>query len=106
MNAGNLDRRITIQQPTISRGETGGHEESWATLAIVWANIRDLNGREVFAAQAVNSAVSRVVTIRYLVTVNDSMRVLFADGKTARISWMREVGRREYMELYCERNDG
>lgn len=106
MDIGKLDRRVTIQQATVSRGTVGGHAESWSTLAVVWANVRDLNGRETFNAQAAGSNVKRVVTIRHLATVTDDMRVLFADGSTARIAWMRELGRKDGLELYCEKYDG
>ena len=104
--AGKLDRRITIEAPTVSRGTTGGHEETWSTHATLWASVRDLSGREIFNAQAAGSGVSKVVTIRYLSTVTAAMRVRFENGSTARIAHLRELGRREMLEIYCEAVNG
>lgn len=105
MRAGNLDRRITIERPTVSRGETGGHEETWAVLDTLWANVRDLSGRETFSAQAAGSRVSKVVTLRWRSDITADMRVRFADGTTARIAWLRELSRAEWLEIYCEKVD-
>lgn len=106
MDAGKLDRRVTLEAPTTTRGETGGHEETWSVFATLWASVRDLSGRETFNAQAAGSAVSKVVTIRYRSGVTAAMRVKFADGSTARIAHLRELGRHEWLELYCEALDG
>jgi SPP1 family predicted phage head-tail adaptor len=102
IGAGDLDRRVTIQRPTTTRGETGGPEASWAALAAVWAKVRDLSGKETFSATAAGSDVSRVVTIRYRTDVSDAMRILFEDGAFARIAWKREIGRKLFLEIYCE----
>lgn len=104
--AGRLDRRVTLQTPTTSVGTLGGHSESWATLATVWANVRDLSGRETFNAQAAGSAVGKVVTIRWLSGVEAKQRVLLPDGAVARIAWIEEIGRREGLKLYCEAING
>lgn len=103
MHAGSLDRRVTIETPTSTRGETGGHEESWAVLEMLWANVRDLSGRETFNAQAAGSKVSKVVTLRWRSDITPDMRVRFADGTTARISWVRELVRAQWIEIYCEK---
>lgn len=106
MRAGQLDSRITIETGNVARGETGGHEETWGVHATVWANVRDLSGRETFSAQAAGSKVSKVVTIRYLSTVTAAMRVNFGAGKIARIAYLIEKDRREWLEMYCEALDG
>lgn len=102
MNIGKLDRRITLLSPTTVRGETGGHEELWTDAETLWANVRDLSGRETFTAQAAGSQVSKIVTIRYLAAVTAAMRVKFSDGSVARISHLIEVGRKKWLEIYCE----
>lgn len=96
MDAGKLDRRVTIETPATTRGETGGHEETWSTFATLWANVRD----------PADSRVSKVVTIRYRADITAAMRVRFADGTTARISHLRELGRHEWLEVYCEAING
>lgn len=100
--AGSLDRRITLLQPTVSRGALGGHSESWGTLATVWGRERPLSGREIFNAQAAGSAVSRAVLIRWRDDVDATLRVQLSDGRIGRIAWVAEVGRCEGLELFCE----
>lgn len=99
--AARLDQRITIQQKTVVRGALGGHEETWTDVAIVWAETRDMTGREIFNAKAMGSAATQLITVRYRTDVKPDMRVRFADGSLARIEWMRHVTRKEYMEMYC-----
>ncbi|BBE50898.1 Head-tail adaptor [Ferriphaselus amnicola] len=101
VSAGRLDRRITLQQKTAARGALGGHQEVWSNLATVWAEVRDLSGREIFNAKAVGSAATRVATIRYRADVKADHRVLLANGIKLRIEWLRRIERHETLELYC-----
>lgn len=100
-SAGRLDQRITIQQKTVARGALGGHAETWADLATIWAETRDMTGREIFNAKAIGNAATMLLTIRFRADIKADMRVLFSDGLMGRIEWIRHVTRREYMELYC-----
>jgi len=102
MDAGRLDRRVTLQSATISKDAAGAPVSTWADLATVWANVRDLSGRDMIAAQQAGNAVSRVVTIRWRDGITAALRLLFSDGKTANIGWVREIGRKEWIELYAE----
>lgn len=101
VSAGRLDQRIRIQQKTAARGELGGHTEVWSDLASVWAETRDMTGKEIFNAKAMGSAATQLITIRFRTDVKPDMRVVLPDGVVARIEWIRHVTRREYMELYC-----
>ncbi|MDE2466755.1 MAG: phage head closure protein [Alphaproteobacteria bacterium] len=106
VSAGILDQRITIQELTVVRGALGGHDETWSTLATVWAQKLDMTGREIFQAKAMGSAATLLITIRYRPDVKASMRVVFSDGSMARIEWIRHVTRKERLELYCLKLDG
>ncbi len=101
VSSGILDQRITIQTLTVVRGALGGHDETWSTLATVWAQTLDMTGREIFQAKAMGSSSTMLVTIRYRSDVKASQRVLFSDGSIARIEWIRHVTRKERLELYC-----
>ena len=46
MNIGGLDRRITIQSPSLSANAYGEREESWGTFATCWAQIERKPGAE------------------------------------------------------------
>ena len=99
--SGILDQRITISQLTVARGALGGHDETWARYATVWAQMQDMTGREIFQAKAMGSAATKLFTIRYLAGVKPAMQVVAPDGTVCRIEWIRQVTRKEYLELYC-----
>lgn len=99
--SGILDQRVAIQELTVVRGAMGGHDETWNTLATVWAQTLDMTGREIYQAKEMGSAATMLVTIRWRSDVKASMRVIFSDGSMARIEWIRHVTRKERLELYC-----
>ena len=101
VSSGILDQRITIQQLTVVRGQYGGHDETWATFATVWAQIIDMSGREIFQAHAMGAAATKQITIRYHTGVVPAMQVVLPDGTIGRIEWVRVVSRKKYMELFC-----
>ena len=76
--AGKLRRRVTIQEPEVTRGDTGGEVVTWADLATVWANIKPLTGQELLAArQSVATAlVTTQIEIRYRSDLDSKMRVV------------------------------
>lgn len=106
VSSGILDQRITIQELTVVRGALGGHDETWGTLATVWAQTLDMTGREIFQAKAMGSSSTLLITIRYRSDVKANQRILFSDGSLARIEWIRHVTRKERLELYCLKLDG
>lgn len=79
MNAGDLSRKITIQQLTTTTNENGFPEETWADFATVWDNKRGLTGREYYQAAAVQSESDVVYTIRYsntTIQITSAMRII------------------------------
>lgn len=65
LRAGALNYRITLQSRSTSQDASGGQILTWTDVAPVWANIDPLSGRELLAAQAVQSTMSHRITIRY-----------------------------------------
>lgn len=75
IRAGQLRRRVTIQQPT--RTNTDGRiSKTWANVATVWAQFTDTRGREFMAARQVNSQLTHIIRIRYRSDVKPTWRVL------------------------------
>lgn len=103
MSAAALADRITLQTATITRDSVGGPVETWADTITVWANVVDLTGKAINEAQQVGSLVNRRVTIRWRASITAALRVKFADGRTAKVAFVRESQRREYLELHCEK---
>jgi SPP1 family predicted phage head-tail adaptor len=73
ISAGALNRRITLQSHSITQDTYGEPLNTWTNVATVWAAVEPLSGRELLAAQAVQSSVTHQITIRY--------QVQFADPK-------------------------
>jgi len=100
IEAGQLDRRVTIQRRTLTRNGKGESIESFADLATIWAQRLDIRAREFFAGQQLQGDVNTRFRIRYRddVTVLDR---LVCEGRTYDIQQVSEIGRREGLEIFC-----
>lgn len=99
--AGRMDRRIVVQSVSESRDAMGGVTQSWSTFATVWAERRDLAGREYFTAgQSERAEIESVWRIRYLDGLTNKHRFTHG-GETYDIESIAVLGRNEGMELRC-----
>ncbi len=95
MRAGDLDRLITIEQPTETIDAYGAPIQSWTTLAAnVPAQVSYDNGSEYFAAGQMNARIDAVFKIRYRSDLTTKMRISYG-GETYDIKFLNEIGRRE-----------
>lgn len=76
MQAGHLNRRITLQQRTAGQDATGQPVQTWTDVATVWAGIKAKTGRELDLAKSVQSEVSHTITIRYRTGISAAMRAV------------------------------
>jgi len=101
MDAGALDRRITIQTYAITRNADNEPVEGFTDLATVWASVNYVSDAERVRAAEVGASISVRFQIRYSATVagiDAKDRVVF-EGKTFDISGVKEIGRREGLEI-------
>lgn len=104
MEAGKLDRRITIQRATISQNDLGEEVEVWADLATVWAAakpVSDGERRERMVSGEVSASAETRFTIRWSSTVegvNPKDRISY-DGIVWDIWSAKEIGRRVGIEI-------
>ena len=77
ISAGQLNRRIAIQQESTSQDAFGGPITTWTTILCTWAGIRAVTSKEIYAASGFTSQVSHVITLRYqpCVAIRSSYRV-------------------------------
>lgn len=76
MRAGLLRGRWTIQEMSPATQNSLGEETSpWSTVATVWMAVSPLSGREFFAAQATQSEVTHMATMRYRAGIIPKMRL-------------------------------
>lgn len=76
MQAGRLRHLVTFEEPIVDVDSDGAQVPTWAPLfgQPVFAEIAPLSGRELIAAQAVQSKVSTRITVRYRPGFKPSMR--------------------------------
>lgn len=65
MRAGDLRHRVTFQAKTATEDSFGEQLPTWIDQFTVSAAIEPLSGRELFAAQSVQSEVTHQITVRY-----------------------------------------
>lgn len=108
MQAGKLRKRIEIQRRSTTQDGYGQPLTTWTTEITTQADFEPLNGRELVAAQAVQSEVTHTVTIRYRPGITPAMRISYA-GRFFNIhAVLDEAERRRMLTLLCSEglNDG
>lgn len=76
MQRGRLRHKVTIQQRVETQDASGEVLESYTGFLTTFASIEALSGRELFAAQQVQSEVSTRIRIGFRPGVKETMRVL------------------------------
>lgn len=77
IDAGKLDKLITIQSNTVTTGAGGALTDSWTDDATVWVQFMEATSREFVAAQQVNSDVTHVLKFRWRSGVTASHRLKY-----------------------------
>lgn len=105
MPSGNLDRYITIQQPSYSDSAYGDNEVvSYSTYTQCWAEKTDLAGTEDDDMAQISAQQFVKWKIRYDSGVHERMRILY-DSKYYDITSIQEIGRRHFLEILSSRSD-
>lgn len=101
MDAGRLDRRVTLVRRKSGTNAFGEPVDEWDALATVWANVTPVSdGERVRAGETLSSKLSRFI-IRWSSTVStvDPKDRINYDGSVWDIQGVKEIGRREMIEL-------
>lgn len=103
MNAGRLDRRITLRRK-VDTNTALGVTEAWSDLATIWAGRKDVSdGEKTAAGMVMASIVSRfVVRSSELTRGLTAKDQLIEGGKTFRVIGIKELDRRGYLEITAE----
>ena len=105
MAAGKYDRRITIETRTVTQDPIyGANQTAWATLATVWAEVRDiLPSRAENMDEGLSMARKPArVRMRYRDDITADMRIDYGGRKMRIVSGPAELGRRREIELLVE----
>lgn len=65
MRGGRLRKRVILQRPVETQGDTGGVTTAWVDVATVWAGVEPLRGREYESARARNAETTHRIVLRY-----------------------------------------
>jgi SPP1 family predicted phage head-tail adaptor len=103
--AGQLDRRITIQSYTTTTDAFGQKTKSFGTLANVWAKVVEKVGDEGENGDMI-SATKRVdFFIRFRSDINEQMRITY-NNETYKIHAIQSAdARKAYQMIRCEYTD-
>lgn len=102
LNAGQLDRRITIQARATGVDERGQPNGAWTDVATVWAMPMPTKGREYFAAGQMQAEGGMAWRIRYRADITAAMRVLDDLGEPWEIAAPpMPSANREGLDLFC-----
>ena len=102
MQAGRLNRRVTLQAPGTATDELGQPIPGWTDVATLWADIRLKSGLESIKAGAPVSVVQASIRVRYRAGVTAGMRLVHNLQAYNIVAVMPGVGGREYVDLVCQ----
>ena len=99
MHIGMMDRRITLQSRTVAQDAMGEPDETWSTLATVWAQVVALRADEPFTNSEQHQAkVTHVFKAYHRTDIDTTCRIVY-QGDYYNIESVKELGRRQGMEL-------
>lgn len=102
MDAGTLNRKISIQRPSTTVDAIGQPVQGWTEVASVWADIRHQTGMEATKADAPVSTVRASVRIRYRTGLDAGMRVVHGDTVYSIKAVLPDAQYRAHVDLVCE----
>lgn len=101
MTIGDLRDVVTIQAPGTTQDAIGEPVAGWTDFVTLRAGVRDLSGRELIAANAVQSQITTKVTIRFRNGVLPAMRVVRGADVYVIESVLNPSGKRDWLVLMC-----
>lgn len=101
INAGKMDRRITIDRQTETVKPSGDVSKVWTPIAVVWAEIIQQSATEFFTGFGEAETGSIIFRIRYMPGVTMADRVSY-NGSAYGLKEIKELGRYEALELRGE----
>lgn len=102
MDAGDLDRRIALQSPTVTIAADGGQSTAWADEAVVWAKVVQKNSGEDESNRKLIAVRTLEITIRYYSGFSNTWSVVYEGNRYRIRGAAAEIGRRAYLQFEAE----
>ena len=101
MDAGSLDRWLTLQRRVVTTNALNEDDESFVDLARVRASKKDLSDGERVRAQQVGAEITTRFQIRWSVNWSglNSKDRCECEGREYEVVGVKEIGRREGIEI-------
>lgn len=101
MDAGKLDRRVTLERFTETRDELNNPILGWAVLTRVWGAKTDVSDTERYRSSEIGTTLTTRFVIRWSNKVKDvnSRDRLTCEGEVFNIIGVKEIGRRQHLEI-------
>lgn len=105
MRAGRLRNRLVIERATMVQQSNGELTPSWATLATVWGEVKDLRGTELIDGQQAEATMSTKITMRYRTGIDARDRVTWNGHVYEVVAVAADVNALRELELMCTQID-
>lgn len=102
---GGLRHRLTLEDVQRVSDGAGGFNESWVTVATVWAALEPSGGGEGVDAGRLAGRVSHMVTLRYRAGVTPAMRFRHGARVFHILAATDEGERKHWLRCLCEERD-
>lgn len=102
MKAGSLDRIIRIERETVTTGNGGTVQRTWAPVVTLRAELVLADSYEQIDGQKTSTVSRLVFKSRFFDGIRTWDHLLYA-GETFNIREVKEAGRRAALEIKCER---
>lgn len=102
IRAGDLNRRIQIQQRTAAQDELGQPLQTWVNVGDpIWASILFLNGKEYVLASGEVSRAEVSIRVRWRTDLTAQMRIEHSGVIYNILAVLPDLVGREYVDLPC-----
>lgn len=99
--AASLNRRLTVQARATTVDAFGQQTTTWADVYTLWAAITPLAGRELVAAQAVNSETTHEIMLRYRTGIVAAQRLVYQGRIFAVLNVQDVATEHRWLKLLC-----
>ena len=99
MGIGSMRHRIAIEKKVPGVTENGFSEDTYESVATVWAEVKPVQSREYEKADTTQNEVRVRFRIRYLPVLEPSMEVIFSGERYEIISTQNLDFKNRYLEI-------
>ena len=96
-----LRHRITFQSEKKTADGYKGHTSTWDNVAIVWAKVEPVSGREYYYSHQLKNAISHKITVRYRDDITEELRIIFEKRIMKIESLINLLEQERFIEIRC-----